>query len=158
MVRVIVVEGSVEDVRATMEVIRPLVSEPRNSSTEEFISEVESEAINDSGEKRFVAVEFAREVLRRLPLSPAQRAVLKVLYDAGAEEYVTTTELVRVLRYESGHQLAGVMGAFGRRIANTKGFDKNAAFFEIRWSETAAAWEYRLPATVRKALEKEGLV
>lgn len=158
MVRVIVIEGSVDEVRATMEVIRPLVSEPRSSSIEESASEVETDAIDDSGGKRFVTVEFAREVLTRLPLSPAQKAVLKALYDAGAEEYVTTTELVRVLRYDSGHQLAGVMGAFGRRIANTKGFDENATFFEIRWNETAAAWEYRLPATVRKALEQEGLV
>ena len=158
MVKVIVVEGSVDDVRAIMESIRPLVSEPRSSSTEESTSEVETEAIDDSGGKRFVTVEFAREVLSRLPLSPAQKAALKALYDAGAEEYVTTTELVRVLRYESGHQLAGVMGAFGRRIANTKGFDENATFFETRWNETAAAWEYRLPATVRKALEQEGFV
>lgn len=135
-----------------------LYIEPRSSSTEESIAEVESEAIDDSGGKRFVTVEFAREVLTRLPLSPAQSAVLKALYDAGAEEYVTTTELVRALGYGSGHQLAGVMGAFGRRIANTKGFDENATFFEMRWNETAAAWEYRLPANVRKALEQEGLV
>ncbi len=50
------------------------------------------------------------------------------------------------------------MGAFGRRKANAKGFDEKATFFEIRWNETAAAWEYRLPANVRKALELEGLV
>ena len=158
MVRVIVVEGSVADVRATMEVIRPLVSEPRNSWTDGSLTEVESEAIDDSGSKRFVTVGFAREVLTRLPLSPAQRSVNKALYDAGAEEYVTTTELVRALGYGSGHQLAGVMGAFGRRIANTKGFDENATFFEIRWNETAAAWEYRLPANVRRALEQQRLV
>ncbi len=158
MVKVILVEGSVDDVRAIMEVIRPLVSGPKSSSTEESASEVESEVIDDSGGKRFVTVEFARRVLTRLPLSQAQKAVLKTLYDAGAEEYVTTTELVRVLGFESGHQLAGVMGAFGRRIANTKGFDENATFFEFRWNETAAAWEYRLPANVRKALEQEGLV
>ena len=157
MVRVIVVEGSVDDVRATMEAIRPLVSEPE-SSTVEPIAGGEAEAIDDSTGKRFVTVEFAREVLTRLPLSPAQRAMLKALYDAEAEEYVTTTELVRVLAYGTGHQLAGLMGAFGRRIANTEGFDEKATFFEIRRNETAAAWEYRLPANVRKALELEGLV
>ena len=158
MVRVIVVEGSVDDVRATMEAIRPMVSERRRSSTEEFMADAGSEAIDDSGGKQFVTVEFAREALTRLPLSVAQRKVLKALYDAGAEEYVTTTELIRALGYGSGQQLAGVMGAFGRRIANTKGYDEKATFFENRWNETAAAWEYRLPANVRKALDQEGLV
>ena len=156
MVRVIVIEGSVDDVRATMKVIRPLVSEPGSSSTGGSIAEVVSEPIG--GGKRFVTVEFAREVLTRLPLSPAQRAVLKAVYDAGAEEYVTTTELVRVLGYGSGHQLAGLMGAFGRRIANSTGFDKNATFFEIQRNDAASAWEYRLPATVRNALAQERLV
>ena len=157
MVRVIVVEGSVDDVRATMEVIRPLVSEAGSLSTEESIAEVEAEAIDNSGGKRFATVEFARKALTRLPLSPAQRAMFKALYDAAAE-YVTTTELVRAVGYQSGHQLAGLMGAFGRRLANTKGFDENATFFEIQWNEGAAAWEYRLPANVRKALELESLV
>ena len=156
MVRVIVVEGSVDDVRATMEAIRPMVSE--RSPTEEFMADAGSEAIDDAGGKRFVTVEFAREVLTRLPLSVAQRTVLKALYEAGAEEYVATNELILALGYGSGHQLAGVMGAFGRRTANTKGYDEKATFFEIRWNETAAAWEYRLPANVRKALDQEGLV
>lgn len=158
MVKVIVIEGSVDDVRATLEVIQPLVSEPGSLSIEESIAQVGSEVMDNSGGKRFVTVEFARRALTRLPLSAAQRTVLRTLYDAGAGEYVTTTELVRTLGYRSGHQLAGVMGAFGRRIANTRGFDENATFFEWQLNEDAAAWEYRLPANVRKALEQEGLV
>ena len=160
MVRVILIEGSVDDVRTTMEAIRPLVSEPGSLSTEEPAAEAKAEktvggAVGHG--KRFVTLEFARAALTRLPLAPTQRAVLKALYDAGSE-YVTTTELVRVAGYKSGHQLAGLMGAFGRRLANTEGFDENATFFEVRWNEPAAAWEYRLPANVRRALEQEGLV
>ena len=133
------------------------MSGPSGVSTEESTAEVETEGIDDSGGKRFATVDFARKALTRLPLSPAQRAVLKALYDAGAE-YVTTTEVVRAVGYQSGHQLAGLMGALGRRLANTKGFDENATFFEIRRNEAAAAWEYHLPANVRKALEQERLV
>lgn len=160
MVRVILVEGSVDEVRSTMEVIRPLVSGPNSLSPERSVAEVGTEtgdSSNGGGGERFVTVEFAREAFKRRQLAQAPRAVLKSLYDAG-KKFVTTTELVRAAGYRSGHQLAGLMGAFGRRLANTRGFDKGATFFEHRWNETADAWEYRLPANVRKALEQEKLV
>jgi hypothetical protein len=50
------------------------------------------------------------------------------------------------------------MGAFGRRVRNTPGYDQEAAFFFFEWDDEAGAWKYRLPDTVREALELENLV
>lgn len=104
-----------------------------------------------------VTTEFARRALRRRPLSKALRAVLKALYDANSD-YVTTTSLLGVAGYGSGHQFAGLMGAFGRRLANTPGYDPEARFFDWQWNDDEGAWEYRLFDTVREALEQERLV
>ena len=50
------------------------------------------------------------------------------------------------------------MGAFGRRVANTEGYDSDLLFFESRWNENEETWDYRLPDTVREALALEQLV
>ena len=105
----------------------------------------------------FVTTEFARRALARLRLSRSMRAMLKALYDANSG-YVTTTSLLGVVGYGSGHQFAGLMGAFGRRLANTPGYDAQAWFFDSQWNDDEGAWEYRLPDTVREALEGERLV
>ena len=46
------------------------------------------------------------------------------------------------------------MGAFGRRLANTSGYDGEKEFFVWRWNEDNDAWDCRLPDSVRKALEE----
>lgn len=109
------------------------------------------------GTRVFVTTEFARRALVRLQLSESMKAVLKALYDAESG-YVTTTSLIGVAGYGSGHQFAGLMGAFGRRLAHTRGYDGGASFFDWQWNDDEGVWEYRLPDTVREALERESLV
>ena len=55
-------------------------------------------------------------------------------------------------------QFAGQMGAFGRRVANTEGYDSGLTFFKSRWNEDEDTWDYRLPDTVCEALVLEQLV
>ena len=55
-------------------------------------------------------------------------------------------------------QFAGLMGAFGRRVANTEGYDSDLLFFESRWNDNEETWDYRVPDTVREALALEQLV
>ena len=65
------------------------------------------------------------------------------------------------LREASGYepaQYAGLMGAFGRRLANTEGYDPEAYFFEWKWDDDEEAWVCRLPDTVREALTLENLI
>ena len=62
-----------------------------------------------------------------------------------------------IAEYEPA-RFAGLMGAFGRRMANTEGYDSDLLFFESRWNENEEIWEYRLPDTVCEALVLEQLV
>ncbi|MCY4240992.1 MAG: hypothetical protein OXD36_04545 [Rhodobacter sp.] len=46
------------------------------------------------------------------------------------------------------------MGAFGRRLANTRDYNGSRHFFDWRYDDDKGVWECRLPDTVRRALEK----
>ena len=62
-----------------------------------------------------------------------------------------------IAEYEPA-RFAGLMGALGRRMANTEGYDSDLLFFESRWNANEEIWEYRLPDTVCEALVLEQLV
>ena len=83
-------------------------------------------------------------VLNRRPLSTSMRKVLKTLIKAGPAGLTTTeiSEAVGISRAE----LAGVFGAFGRRVANTPGWPEGVAFAEYaRDEDDDARWRYWLP-------------
>lgn len=109
----------------------------------------------DGGEDEGVTVRFARRALKRRALSDPLKAVFRRLYEAN--DWVGIEELCEVSEYRRP-QFAGLMGAFGRRLANTPGHDEDASFFFFEWDDEAEAWKYRLPDTVREALELEGVV
>lgn len=102
------------------------------------------------GPEKFVTVNFARHVLGRRPVSEQLKALLDTLNDAGTE-FVPVSELYDATGY-SFRQFAGMLGALGRRMANTPGYDEEAEFFDWRWNKGEKEWEYRLPDTVREAL------
>lgn len=63
------------------------------------------------------------------------------------------------LQNETGYtarQLAGMMGAFGRRVSDTPGFETGMNLFDWVWADDG--WHYGLPDTVRTAMEVERLV
>ena len=104
-----------------------------------------------------MATELARRMLTRLPLSKAQTTVLKTLMDAHPE-WVSRDELSAATGYSS-HQLAGVMGAFGRRASKTDGYRPGIRLFDTQWNDETGAWDYRLPDTMLEgiALGEAGL-
>ena len=123
--------------------------------TDEVVdSSTTSESLEEAS--RFVTTRFARRALKRLKLSKPMKKVLTALYEAETERLPLAT-LQDVAGY-SPAQFAGLMGAFGRRLANTEGFDSEAEFFEYDWDEDEETWTYRLPETVREALALEQLV
>ena len=83
-----------------------------------------------------VTEEFARRVLTRRRLSGPVKAMLRTLSQVDPGDYVPVADLYEATGYSSS-QFAGLMGAFGRRIAHTEGYDENAVFFEYererRW-------------------------
>lgn len=109
------------------------------------------DAAADANEPRkFVTTEFAHHVLTRRRLSEGLKTLFITLRDA-YPDWVSRDELCVATDY-TPHQLAGLMGAFGRRVSHTDRFDPDAWFFDMRWNEEARAWDYRLPDTVLEAL------
>lgn len=119
---------------------------------------VDSSTTSESAEEetRFVTTRFARRALKRLKLSKPMKKVLTALYEAETERLPLAT-LQDVAGYTPA-QFAGLMGAFGRRMAHTEGYDSEAWFFDCDWDEDDETWTYRLPETVREALVREQLV
>ncbi len=108
------------------------------------------------GPKKFVETDFARRTLSRIKLSDPFKAMIRVLNKAHPE-WVHISELHEAAGYKPA-QFAGLMGAFGRRMAHTKGYEEDAHFFDYEWDEETEAWKYRLPETVHEAIRLEGLV
>ena len=119
---------------------------------------VSSETLSEAAgsDSSVVTSQFAGRVLTRLGLSPPMKKVLTALYEAHPD-WLSLPTLHGIADYTPA-QFAGLMGAFGRRLANTEGYDSDSAFFEYKWNEDEEVWDYRLPKTVCDALELEQLV
>ena len=99
----------------------------------------------------FVTEEFACRVLGRRPaLSKPLKRVLRALNEV-YPEWMLLSDLHSAARYTPA-QFAGLMGAFGRRMSHTDGYNRDAHFFDIRWNDEKDTSEYRLPDAVREAL------
>ncbi len=99
---------------------------------------------------RFMTSDEARKVLTRLQLSDAMRKVLLKLRHAG-EQMLSSEELRAEVGYNAD-QFRGMMGAFGRRIANTiRG--KDLWFFRKDWDGTTGRLSMGLPPSVRQAMD-----
>ena len=97
------------------------------------------------------AVEFARRVLTRRPIRKRQNIVFDEL-EAAYPGWVSRDELCAATGYRP-HQLAGLMGAFGRRTARTEGYVDGASLFETEWDTEASAYRYRLSESAYQALQ-----
>lgn len=125
-------------------------------SGNETPNEERREASKNDGEERgliVISTRFARKVLTRRGLSPLQRKMLAEIYNAG-EVGILGTELAAKLDYEPA-QFRGMMGAWGRRLANTPGYDGEGHFFTFEWDYEAGSYRYWLPVTVREAVRIE---
>jgi hypothetical protein len=93
----------------------------------------------------------AKRVLNRLPtISKNMKKALVALHKVG-DEGLLGSELCKLLDFEQS-QFRGMMGAFGRRVANTEGWYDGAGFFEYDW-DAENGYRYKLFDTSRKAVE-----
>lgn len=151
-------EGTPEEVDQVLRAL-PQISGLRTAAVE-LTDEVDpslrglDSSVSESSE--VVTTRFARRVLTRLGLSVPMTKVLTALYEASPGSVPMTT-LHEIAEYAPS-QFAGLMGAFGRRIANTEGYEPDRKFFYYKWNEAAGTWDYRLPETVCEALKIEQLV
>jgi len=102
---------------------------------------------------QFVTIDFARSVMTRIPMSNPLREVLRALYRAHPK-WLLADELYSASGYDP-QPFAGLMGAFGRRLRNTPGYNVNDDFFDYEWDEEAKSWRYRLPNSVCEAMRIE---
>jgi hypothetical protein len=98
--------------------------------------------------------ELIGQVLSRMPIPPAQRALYQALYRAG-DAGLGATELAEAIR-RTEPQLAGVLGALGRRTNRTPGVDPDnlpgvGLMFDI--TERDGQWHYRMRDETREVLE-----
>ena len=99
--------------------------------------------------------ELIREVLTRMPVPPAQQALYRALHRAG-EAGLGASELAAAIR-RTEPELAGVLGALGRRINRTSGVDPENSpgvelMFEIKQED--GQWHYRMRDALREVLEE----
>ena len=99
-----------------------------------------------------------RRMLTRISIPKGQQELYEVLYEAG-EQGLSADELSAAIN-RTKSQLAGVLGALGRRINRTEEL-KGKGGMEIVLAVSATAegsWQYRMRPVLRKALEAEGIV
>jgi hypothetical protein len=109
------------------------------------------------GSSNFAAI---TRVLKRIPISPGQKALYQALYNAGSDGLMQKELAQKIDRTEQ--ELSGILGALGRRINGTDGIviqeDELAisVFFDVEWIDDE--WHYTMKPILRKALEKEGVI
>jgi hypothetical protein len=103
-------------------------------------------------------VDDIRHMLTRIPVTVGQRALYKALYAAG-DQGLSSSSLTAALD-RSRAQLAGVLGALGRRVNGTEGLEGKGGtelILEISLLDDGD-WRYRMRQVLREALEAEGIV
>ena len=147
------VEGTAEEIS---DVLRALPGGATVHTAAVELTNATASSETTEPESRFVTTRHARRVLKRLPLSTQMKNVLRELYKAHPD-WLSQAALQDIAGYEPS-QYAGMMGAFGRRRANTEGYDSETDFFEWKWDDEEETWNCRLPGTVREALTLEELI
>ncbi|MFC1976568.1 TIGR02391 family protein [Chloroflexota bacterium] len=105
-----------------------------------------------------VTLDDVRLMLTRRYIRPGQLALYKALYKAG-DEGLSSPELAEAVG-RTRQQLAGSLGALGRRIQNTPGLDNGRGIgivFEITLDKNGD-YHYQMRPILRQALEIENIV
>ena len=120
-----------------------------------FHSTVGGETLNEVSPEvdwEFVSSDVGFRALTRIKLGKETKAVLSCLYTAG-DKWTSAKELQKLVDY-TPPRFAGLMGAFGRRVANTLGYVRDSSFFQYDWDSNQSCYLYRLPPSSRAAIEK----
>ena len=155
--KVTIVEGTPEEIaQAFPHLAAQSAAAEGGANGATSIAEMSASTSDDTSEgEEAVSVEVARKVLKRIPLSKEQLAVLRALYSAHPKD-VPTADLTAKVGY-TGPQFRGFMGAFGRRLSHTPGYIGGTYFFEQEWDDATGAYRYSLPESVREAMRLEKL-
>jgi len=146
--KMFVFDGSVDEITMTYQKLKELDAPLPNSV---LIAPKPSK--QESTEGNFMDLAQAGAVLTRRPLSAEQLTVLKLLRKQHPR-LVSAIELREAVTYTKA-QFAGMMGAFGRRVAHTAGVKGKELF---RWGvdKETDEYTYGLPDSVIEAMNTAG--
>ncbi len=102
-----------------------------------------SEAKDEANEVAFkLTPEIAEKSLTRLPLSENQKRLLRAVLEAGGDGIYISDLATKV--GVTRPQLAGVLGALGRRFANTEGSPDEPweGLIKEKWDQAKAQWKF----------------
>jgi hypothetical protein len=94
----------------------------------------------ESNEKVEVSPEFLLRALTRISLSTNQRKVLELVSKA-SKPGLTSEEIAHKVGLTRA-QLAGVWGALGRRLANTRGYPEGGTSIDWKWDPDIRQYRY----------------
>jgi len=105
-----------------------------------------------------ITADDVRRMLTRMPIPRGQQALYRALYQVG-EQGLSGAELAAATG-RSKSELAGVLGALGRRINRTDGLEgKGGIEVVLQVSATDDGdWHYQMRAILREALKAERIV
>jgi hypothetical protein len=112
-------------------------------------------AASGTSNHKFVSPEVAFRAIRRRSLSLEQETVLRTL-KRNHPNWTTATELQGAISYTPS-QLAGLFGAFGKRVYSTPGYIEGQWFFDQERDYDAGANKYRLPESVLEAVARANI-
>lgn len=117
--------------------------------------QVLKESIPKNGE---ATVSDIRRMLTRRRVAGGQKDLYRVLSAAG-DHGMAASDLAEAME-RTRDQLAGVLGALGRRINNTEGLEGLGGICVVLdiWEGTNGEWHYRMKPILRQALEAENLL
>jgi len=96
-----------------------------------------------------------REVLHRLPVPRGQQELYKALYHSG-DKGLSYSQIAEVMN-RTEQEIAGVLGALGRRVNGTPGVSGDEGIGLLFIIERVGdEWHYRMKPELRQVLEEEG--
>lgn len=158
MVRVVFIEGSPGEVTEVLNNSQlGHLADPAATAPPAPSQPIEVPGGANGGQKKvFVSEEVAKRAFTRRPLSTQQTIVVKTLADA-FPNWVLATDLHKATRF-SPAQLAGLLGAFGRRVSHTKGYVQGSWLFDADWDYGNNCYNYRLSEGALNAAKSAGIV
>ena len=106
--------------------------------------------VGQSEEDEEWMVRMMERVLTRVELADNHKSMLKAIVAAG-DDGILKSDLVSAIGIKD-EQFKGVIGSFGRRVANTPDWPASTPFYDAVWDNEAGEWRYWLDDPYRSAV------
>lgn len=150
-------EGTPEEFLKVSDALRGAHCQAHSDNSRPLHSNSEAYEASTAPDKRFVIKDQAVRILTRRKLSQCMDKFIRELYHAG-DKKVKSDHLRKLLGFDDAadkkgaDRFRGLLGAFGRRVAHDVPGD--VSFFDDEWNADEGQKEWRLPPSVRQAIDE----